>query len=87
MCLLIPYLGTICPHIGQVTLAGGALLKNERIEEEAEGMGGAPLTSASFFFLFLLRDKLLRGLLFSGDVASDIMGLKSTSTARAASFQ
>lgn len=67
-------------------LAGGVLLKNERIEEEAEGTGGAPLTSASFFFLFLLRDKLLRGLLFSGDVASDIVGLKSTSTAWAASF-
>lgn len=71
----------MCPHKGQVTLAGGGLLKNERIEEDAEDLGSAPLIAASFFllfsfFLFLLRDKLLRGLLFSGDVASDIMRLK-----------
>lgn len=91
MCSFIAYLGTICPHIGQVILAGGTLLKNEIIEEDAEGIDGVPLPSTffvvPFFVLFLLSDKLIRDLLISEDLASAITKLQSIYMAQATSFR
>ena len=59
-CRFRSYLGTILLQIGQASLAGGALLKNEIIELDS-------------FFLVLLLDKLVRGLV--EDLPTDIMSI------------
>lgn len=88
MCWFIPYLGTICPHTGQVTLAGGTLLKNEIIEEDCGGIEGIPLPSTfftvSFFVFFPLADKAIWAFLLPEGLDSDMMELQSLSAAQAA---
>lgn len=64
-CRFKSYLGTILLQMGQASLAGGTLLKNEIIELHS-------------FFLVLLIDKLLRALFFAGDFPSDIMSIRKT---------
>lgn len=77
--------------MGQLILVGGTLLKKEVIEDDAEGVDGVPVTSTffvvSFFFLFLLSDRLTRDLLIPEDIASAITKLHSGYMAQTTPFR
>lgn len=77
--------------MGQLILVGGTLLKKEVIEDDAEGVDGVPVTSTffvvSFFFLFLLSDRLTRDLLIPEDLASAITKLHSDYMAQTTPFR
>lgn len=76
--------------MGQLILVGGTFLKKEVIEDDAEGVDSAPVTSTffvSFFFLFVLSDKLIRDLLIPEDLVSAITKLHSDYMAQTTPFR